>query len=82
MKQQQQAEAHSVAFQFSMGDHLPFGHGGCYSRVAPQDVVCAYGLHPYHTATMEGEWKVGDAVNEIGDCLARSEQTWRAILVH
>lgn len=74
MKQQQQAEAHSVAFQFSMGGHLPFGHGGGFSRVAPQDVVCAYGLRPYHTASMDGEWKLGQAVNEIGDCLTRSEQ--------
>lgn len=73
-QQQEETPPHSVAFQFSMGDHLPFGHGGGLSRVAPQDVVCAYGLRPYHTASMDGEWKLGEAVNEIGDCLTRSEQ--------
>lgn len=75
MKQQNQGEPpHSVAFQFSMGDHLPFGHGGCHSRVAPQDVVCTYGLRPFHTASMDGEWKLGEAIEEFGDCLTRSEQ--------
>ncbi len=74
MKEQNQEQiCPSVAFQFSMGDNLPFGHGGCNSRVAPQDVIHAYGLRPYHTATMEGEWNVADAVMQMEDSLARSE---------
>ena len=74
MRQQMEESPQMMAFQFSMGDHLPFGHGGCHSRVAPQDVHRAYGLEPYHTASMDGEWRVGDALKQIGDCLVRSEQ--------
>jgi hypothetical protein len=62
-----------VTLQFNAGDSSPFGHGGCHLRVPPQDVVSAYGLRPYHSATMEGEWRIGEAVSQIGENLARSE---------
>ncbi len=62
-----------VTLQFNAGDSSPFGHGGCHLRVPPQDVVSAYGLRPYHSAMMEADWKIGEAVNQIGEHLARSE---------
>jgi hypothetical protein len=71
-----------VTLQFNAGDSSPFGHGGCHLRVPPQDVVSAYGLRPYHSATMEGEWKIGEAVSQIGENLARSEHCTDKIKDH
>jgi hypothetical protein len=59
----------------NLGDPSPFGQDHCAGRVPPHDVVCAYGKTPFHSASMDGDWQTGRAVQDLHADLLRSEQS-------
>lgn len=67
--------APSVPFQLNLGDQSPFGSEGCGSIVPPQDVIRIYGLDPYHTASMNGDWQTTRAIEDLAETLVRSEHS-------
>lgn len=63
-----------IRHHLSLGDPSPYGQDSCSARIPPHDVIHAYGAEPYHSASMDGDWLTGRAVEELGPHLLRSEQ--------
>ena len=63
----------TIPHHLNLADQSPFGHEGCSSRVPPNDIICAYGLDPWHSAKMDGDWETARAVEELSSHIVRSE---------